>query len=460
MNRFNNHELFTKLRQTYPFFVYEYYKVHITYTEINISFSYNLSERIHFRPEIRIPINKEIHADKLSAPLIDTLAFHLGMIEMLSYWKAACPPEIIVKPFQLSSEQIAWWKNLYFKGLGEFFYLNGINTDVETFVNIKSAGKVLPPKTNPELENSNLIPMGGGKDSALTYALLKETCEDNLVFFLNPQHIATDLINTGNNKGKYITAFRVISPELLELNKQGFLNGHTPFSALLAFLSLLISALTKRQNIVLSNESSANEPTIPGTEINHQYSKTFAFENDFREYTHKYISESFNYFSFLRPLNELQIAALFSEQTQYFNTFRSCNAGSKQGIWCCNCSKCLFTYILLSAFIDEKKLIEIFGENLYQKASLKSYFDQLTGLSETKPFDCVGTIDDVNTAIVMAIKKNSSSPLPYLLAHYKAGPRWEEYQNKNAQNLLKQFNDQHFLSATHEQLLKHKTEYL
>ena len=34
---------------------------------------------------------------------------------------------------------------------------------------------------------------------------------------------------------------------------------------------------------VLSNESSANEPTVIGTKINHQYSKTYEFENDFNE---------------------------------------------------------------------------------------------------------------------------------------------------------------------------------
>ncbi|OQA01508.1 MAG: hypothetical protein BWY70_00355 [Bacteroidetes bacterium ADurb.Bin408] len=457
MSRVNNHEAFIKLRKSYPFFVYEYFKVNITYTEINITFCFNLSDKVYFKPEIKIPVNDEIHADKLSAPLIENLAFHLGMIEMLSYWKAACAPEIIVKPYQLSDSQIAWWKKIYFNGLGEFFFLNSITTDVDSFVNIKTQGNAMPPIANPALINANIIPMGGGKDSALTYALLKETGEDNLVFFLNPQHIPTALIKKDKSETKYVKAFREISPELLELNRQGFLNGHTPFSALLAFLSLIISALTNRKNIVLSNESSANEPTIPCTEINHQYSKTYAFENDFRNYIQEFVSPSFNYFSFLRPLNELQIASLFSQHPQFFDTFRSCNAGSKQGIWCCNCSKCLFTYILLSAFIDEKRLVEIFGENLYQKNTLKLYFDQLTGLSETKPFDCVGTIDEVNTALVMAIRKYPlSSPLPYLLSYYKAGPLWEKYHSINPQDLLRQFNEQHFLKESHVGLLKRR----
>ncbi len=37
--------------------------------------------------------------------------------------------------------------------------------------------------------------------------------------------------------------------------------------------------------IALSNESSANEATVSGTQINHQYSKSFDFEDDFRTYS-------------------------------------------------------------------------------------------------------------------------------------------------------------------------------
>ena len=74
-----------------------------------------------------------------------------------------------------------------------------------------------------------------------------------------------------------------------------------------------------------SNESSANEPSVVGTDINHQYSKSFEFENDFRNYEKEFLKTNIEYFSLLRPLTELQIAMLFSKHKKYHDIFRSCN---------------------------------------------------------------------------------------------------------------------------------------
>jgi UDP-N-acetyl-alpha-D-muramoyl-L-alanyl-L-glutamate epimerase len=134
---------------------------------------------------------------------------------------------------------------------------------------------------------------------------------------------------------------------------------------------------------------------------------------------YKYISDDFNYFSFLRPLNELQIAALFSGFQKYHPVFRSCNAGSKTGVWCGKCPKCLFTFIILSPFLEPAELVEIFGSNLLDDPGLVIYFDQLCGLEEEKPFDCIGTIDEVNAALHAAIKKYDETSLPVLLQRYK-----------------------------------------
>lgn len=62
-----------------------------------------------------------------------------------------------------------------------------------------------------------------------------------------------------------------------------------------------------------------------GEKINHQYSKSYEFENDFEEYSKKYLKTEIKYFSFLRPLNELQIAKLFSKYKKYHKVFKSCN---------------------------------------------------------------------------------------------------------------------------------------
>ena len=177
-----------------------------------------------------------------------------------------------------------------------------------------------------------------------------------------------------------------------------------------------MSAATNIREVALSNESSANEPTIPGTEINHQYSKSLEFEEDFRAYVKANMNDINHYYSYLRPYCELEIAEFFSQYPRYFPVFKSCNAGSKTDVWCCNCPKCLFAYIILSPFIDDQTMIGIFGEDLLNKESLTTYFDELTGIADVKPFECVGTIDEVNQALSMIYESRKDK---YLVNRWK-----------------------------------------
>ena len=190
---------------------------------------------------------------------------------------------------------------------------------------------------------------------------------------------------------------------------------HQQDPAMLAFYTRLASILTGIPNVALSNESSANESTVLGTSVNHQYSKSLEFEDDFRAYC-----PGFNYFSFLRPLSELQIAMLFSQFVDYHDVFRSCNVGSKQDIWCGHCAKCLFAYIILSPFIAPARLNRIFGKSMLDDLSLQHEFDQLTGQAETKPFECVGTVNEVLAALSMAKRRWYKEGCPALLKKHDA----------------------------------------
>ncbi len=156
--------------------------------------------------------------------------------------------------------------------------------------------------------------------------------------------------------------------------------------------------------------------------MTHQYSKSKAFEDDFRSHVATAVGKGFNYFSFLRPLTELQIAMLFSREPKYFDVFRSCNAGSKEDRWCGKCAKCLFAYIILSPFIAPARLDSIFGKAMLDDMELKPFFDQLTGQAETKPFECVGTIGEVHAALAMTLHRWYGDCRPALLRDYACLP--------------------------------------
>ncbi|MCX6306639.1 MAG: hypothetical protein NT040_16865 [Bacteroidetes bacterium] len=433
MARSSRQSTFFQLRKQYPFFIFEKQEYSLTSRGLDIRFTFNLAGQHTFHPTLFIPRKSFFLADDYLDNKLDNIVFNLGMIELVSYWKAACSPTLVVRPFPLHHDQVTWWKKLYFHGLGEFFYLNGIDVTEDNFMEISvlqpdpstaspaDAGGFLQPY------DSVIIPVGGGKDSAVTLELLG-AASGSLPLILNPRGASLETIAVnGIALDRLIEIHRVIDPELLRLNDQGFLNGHTPFSAMLAFVTVLSAILTGYRHIALSNESSASEATIEGTEINHQYSKSFQFETHFREYVRKWICRDINYFSFLRPLNELQIASLFARFTRYHPVFKSCNAGSKTDTWCGVCAKCLFTYAILSPFLSEVQLLDIFGKNLFEDGSLKPLFDQLTGVANEKPFDCIGTVREVNLALCETIRRRNETTLPFLLDYYKKSQTYSRY---------------------------------
>lgn len=298
--------------------------------------------------------------------------------------------------------------------------------------------------------------MVGGKDSNVTLELLKGKFKNIIPFLINGKENSYECVKiAGYDKKDIIEVNRILDKKIIELNNKGYLNGHTPFSAMVAFLTYTISFALDIKYIALSNENSANESNIQGENINHQYSKSLEFENDFRQYCMKYLKAGdVQYFSFLRPISELQIAYLFSKFQKYHKVFKSCNVGSKQKpwVWCCNCPKCLFVYTILSPFIEQEKMIEIFGEDLLDKESLRDTFIELCGFGEIKPFECVGTYSEVRYSASFVIDKilKENKKLPYLLEYYYNNFELEDL----SENILKAYNSENNLPEKFEKILK------
>ena len=445
---------FIQLREQFPQFVYQSYTFCLKNGTLLLKFKFSLSNKYTFEPELQVPARRFYNWEAISPAQMENLVFHIGMIELISYWKLTCSPIIIIEPFKLSETQIAFWEKLYYHGLGEFFYLNGIQTSESDFVNIKSVSDKTLSKMEIPLSRKVLIPVGGGKDSVVSLELLRANHEV-IPFIINPRSASSQCAQVaGFSEIQTAVVNRKLDPLMLQLNDLGFLNGHTPFSAMLAFVSLLVSAGAGLRYIALSNESSANEPTVPGTQINHQYSKSLDFERDFRNYVAQYIHAEMNYFSFLRPLNELQIAKLFSQFNAYHSVFRSCNVGSKTDSWCGKCPKCLFTWIILSPFIDQYKLEQLFNKDLLADQTLINTLDELSGHSAIKPFECVGTISEVNAALQEVIQQTKTGASPALLKHYQAQLSTKNVDNFHLESFLNEWQSVHFLPANFEQLLK------
>lgn len=412
------------LRKKYPKFIFESFDFKLKPKGLKISFDFKIEPDIKFHPKILIEGIKQKEVKRVGERALGNLIFNLGLIEILSYWKSTCSPEIEILTGSLTKEQIKWWKNLILKGMGQFFYENKIDFR-KKFIKIEAKGEkreIFKKNLDPD---KILVPVGGGKDSVVTVEYLKMMGKKLILFSLNPQAPHKKVIKISKIKEKVFVK-RKIDKKLLELNKKGFLNGHTPFTAYLSFLSVLVACLKGCKFIAFSNEKSAEEGNLKylGRIINHQYSKTKDFERKFREYTKKYLAKKLEYFSLLRDLYEIEISALFSQFPQYFDAFLSCNeafktySGKKRPIkkWCGKCPKCLFVFTCLYPFIGNR-IIKIFKKNLFEKKSLLPLMLQLIGKRKFKPFECVGTKKESFLAFKMSLErwKKENQKLPFLL---------------------------------------------
>ena len=426
------------LRKKYPKFVYEKYSCEIKRENLEISFLFKIEPDIIFQPKIIIE-NIPGSLQRSDLCKLENLIFHLGLMEIPSYWKATCSPVIEIKAGHLNKEQIKWWHNLIIRSMGQFYYENKIDWRKKDFLKIyadKRPGLAWARPGLKNLVNRFLVPFAGGRDSIVTLEALKKRGKDIALFTVNPIKKIQKVVKVSGIKEQIIVK-RLIDKKLLALNKNGCLNGHTPFTGVLSFISLLCAVIFDYRNIAFSNEKSAEEGNVKylGKIINHQWAKSLEFEKMFQFYAKKYLVKNVNYFSFLRKYGELEISKIFSKYKKYFPFFSSCNAGMKissggqlaaKERWCGNCPKCLFVYMALYPYLNEKELLEIFGKDIFDPSTssgrekLLLIMKGLLGRGRSKPFECVGTKAESRLAFKLCLQRvKRLGKLPYLLR--KAG---------------------------------------
>jgi len=384
---------------SYDAFFFDDYKYDAASGALRLHYSFKngpaFEETVTFPvPEEDLPSNTMLALDH---------AFRLiFLLAGTSYYKACVPQRLECKAFPLDKAAAAFFEKTYLNGLGEFAYRNKL--DLSGKINFSAASTApekpisLPPK------HKLLVPVGGGKDSIVSIETLKQAGEPVTLFALaSAAGIAAPIAETITASAlPSITVRRALSPNLVELNKAGALNGHVPITAILSAIAVATAILHDFDAVVMSNEHGASAPNLQvgGRAINHQYSKSFEFEQDFAHYVAERISPSIAYFSLLRPLSETDIARRFTKFDKYHGVFRSCNTAFRQELaargknWCCECPKCRFVFLALAPFMEKQHLTEIFGKDMLDDPAQREGYTELCGLSAHKPFECVGEIEE------------------------------------------------------------------
>ena len=331
----------------------------------------------------------------------------LHLIAGVSYYKAAVPSEIRIDGYDIDADTAALLTLIYENGLGEFAYRNGLDLHGRISFPIADVGGAsaptalgveadAPPTKALGLRHHALVAIGGGKDSLVSIEALRSVgVEQTVTWIGNSQLIGACAART---ELPTLNLGRALAPGLFELNRQGAYNGHIPVTAVNSAILVLAALLQGVDQVVFSNERSASYGSIiPGTgEVNHQWSKGWAFEQAFGEYVQKHVAADLHYYSLLRPLSELAVARQFAKSDRYDAHFSSCNRnfhilGERPvNRWCGVCPKCHFVFLALAPFMPKPRLVRIFGRNLLDDAAQAGGFDALLEFQDHKPFECVG----------------------------------------------------------------------
>lgn len=404
-------------KSRYKTFIFENYNLDYGSGELKLEYSYDgerkYIERVFFdMPDNRRSIDKQV---------VDALCFYVFIVAGSSYYKSFVAPKFELKQ-EIDYWQADFFNLIYSGGLSQFVYENNLKkTDIAKF-----SGENISSSVAKDYEGHGVLLMqSGGRDSLLAAELMKQAGDEFTIWHMSSTGRASSVLDM-------IGAPLVVNKRIIDLEAikkdiaSGGYNSHVPFSAIYAGFALIQAALLNFNIAIASNEASADEANviIDGYKINHQFSKTYQVEQAIEEYLRRYVSPDIHYGSILRPLNELQVAKLFAKHgwKKYKDHYSSCNlANYKQGQdgqemrWDGTCPKCANTFLVMAPYVKYDDLVGLFGgKNLLATPELTELFRQLMGKSDIKPFECVGTIEELRKAYQLAVKKDKRYKNPQI----------------------------------------------
>ena len=382
----------------------------------------HFSETINFSPLKNTSDFPLINQD---TEAIHQLLSHLHIALGVSYYKLYPTAEIIVETIPLSDTMKDFWHNFYIKGLGEFFYRNQINpSGLAQFLCTENSQE----KTSSALEYSAekvLILFGWGKDSLVSVELTKQKNLSFDLFSFGKEYPLHQLAQEPTWANRLIIQRILDLPQIQKLLAEGYYNGHLPITGIICFVTAVISYLYGYKSVITSLEKSADfwNTEYHGLNINHQRSKSSEFEESFRNYAQTYLLKKFECKSLIRNRYEIKVVQEFSKYPQYFHAFSSCNRNfhittctklTGDQLRCWECPKYAFVYTMLRAFIEKSEVNDIFWADLFEKVDLIPLFKELLWIEGIKPFECVGTNEEMTLALWIISKKEKKSDSPIM----------------------------------------------
>ena len=370
------------------------------------------TEKVYFAPKHNDPNYVFNFLDDPSLnQLLDEAMFLAFILIGTSYYKAHPTVNIrLDKP--IDAFQAHFFSKVYQEGLSQYAFENKLRRhQLVTF----SPTPHYSAKPAVDYHGQGILTLqSGGKDSLLVAELLHEQDISFTPWYISSSpdrsHPSViDHLGDSFSHDKASIAYRQI--DLAHLKQTGGFNGHVPITLIVESLAI-IQAIINNQNIILTSigrEGEEPHAVIGDLLVNHQWSKTWQAEQLLVEYISRFLSKDLKLGSPIRHLSELRIADLFVQKCwqKYGYSFSSCNEANYRQTnknqtlkWCGHCAKCANSYLLFCPFIPPQYLQSLFGDkDLFLDPNLTKTFKGLLGVGgEMKPFECVGSIEELRSA--------------------------------------------------------------
>ena len=382
----------------------------------------HFSETINFSPLKNTSDFSLINQDSAE---IHQLLSHLHIALGVSYYKLYPTAEIIVETIPLNDAMKDFWHDFYIKGLGEFFYRNQINpTGLAQFLCTENRQEDIRSALEYSAEKL-LILFWWGKDSLVSVELTKQKNLSFDLFSFGKEYPLHQIAQAPTWAKRLIIQRTLDLPQIQKLLAEGYYNGHLPITGIICFVTAVVSYLYGYKSVITSLEKSADfwNTDYHGLNINHQRSKSSEFEESFRNYAQTYLLKNFECKSLIRNRYEIKVVQEFSKYPQYFHAFSSSNRNfhittctklTWDQLRCWECPKCAFVYTMLRAFIEKLEVNDIFWADLFEKVELIPLFKELLWIEGIKPFECVGTNEEMTLALWIISKKEKKSDSPMM----------------------------------------------
>ncbi len=398
--------------------------IHVDGKELVIN--YSVDEHT-FRTEIFYEdVDFNTLVEKYSQAYVDKLVFHIALVEAMKFCSLA-PKVFDLTAYSsfMTAETDELFTLLFNKIFAQHKWENGLahyNGPELRHDSPAESGIVATVAINHSC--STLFSCGGGKDSLVAMKLLEAVDEPYAVAqyshsvygkYEQQQALIDDLVEHVHAKAQrrmmVIDDF-LDSPTLSAHYKHKISTVCAPETPSGVFEMLPIMLAHGYKYLVVGHEKSADVGNFwwdeAEQEVNHQWGKSLDAETALNGYIENNLITDFRYYSILKPIYDLLIFQLLIKDERLVKHTQSCNVSKP---WCKRCPKCAYVWLNFYAYLDENLVNDIFQENLLDVPELKQTFRAMAGLTNHKPFECIGEIGETQLALWVMGKKGVQSEI-------------------------------------------------